>query len=329
MKTVGMKIGENGGVLRRLKVADKLVETPMFTPTVGSNRQTWTWQLGLPVAMVTLPLNELFERRSFLNDAREKGIGPALDFNGVVLVDSGGLNFSKKGIKKKAEEIFQIQKQIKSDIAIVLDEVPFANLPKKERKRRIEQSIENAVEIKAVCGDVPLEAIVHGATPDECRANAERLVEHDFDMYGVSVSSKLSKKKYADAVGLVRAVREVIPLEKPIHALGCGSKKLISLLAYHGADIFDSTSYVMKAAYNSHYRKETYCIRDNRADANPLRCQACLSLNFIDIKEETHQIMYNLIEIFKENTRLNCAIEQDRLKQYLQRRLPKTLHRLL
>lgn len=329
MEIIDTKIMRNGGVIRRIKINDKIIETPVFAPTINSNRDGWVWQHGLPISMVTLPLNELFERKKLLNDAKKKGIHEALNFNGVILIDCGGYYYSKNNIRKNVEEIFDLQREINSDVAIVLDEIPFKDLPTKEQQERIENTIENAKIIRSISTDIPLEVIIHGVKLEDYHDSAEQLLELDFDIYGVSVSEKLHIKRYREALDLLKEVRKVIPIEKPVHVLGCGSPNLLSLMTYHGADIFDSTSYTLLAAYNRYYRRRTYCARENRSEVNPLRCSICVNPNLVDRQEETQQIMFNLLEVLKENMRLNCAIKDDNLRGYLKNRLPNYLQKFL
>ena len=328
LKLLESKIGKNGGTIRKIKINGKIIETPLFMPTINSSNSTWVWQHGMNIGMFVLAINELFERQKLLNEATEYGIHKALDFKGVALIDCGAYYFSTHNIQKNCGEIYKLQRKIKSDIAIVLDEIPFKNLTKKEQQKRIEKTIENAAKIKKINKKIALEAIVHGVTIKQYRECAKRLLEYDFDIYGISVSSKLKIKLYGEAISILKAVRKIIPPEKPIHALGCGSRTMISLLTYHGADIFDSTNYIIKAAYNHYFMEKTYCYKKNQIHDSS-NCLVCLETNNHSKENEIGQIKYNLAEIIKENIRLKCAIQNDDLCNYLKDVLPQSLHKYL
>lgn len=327
-KILENKIGRKGGIFRKIEINGKIVETPLFMPTINSSNLGWIWRHGLQVDMIVFPLNELFERKNLLEQAVNNGIHSALDFNGVAMIDSGAFYYASRNIQKDCEEIYELQVKIKSDIAIILDEIPFKNLSKEENKKRIENTIENARKIKGINKSIPLEAIVHGNTMEEYAECARRLLEFDFDLYGVSVSRKLKIKNYGEAIRILRTVRRVIPYNKPVHALGCGSRNLISLLAYHGADIFDSTNYVIKAAYNQHYKRKTFCYFKTPTRESQL-CSICLNKNNAAKEREEQQIAYNLLELMKENARIKCAIKHDDFYGYLKKSLPKTQHKYL
>jgi len=331
VRTLTIKPGARGGVTRRLDIGGRVVDTPVFTPTLNSWPSTWVWRQGAVLPMVTLPLNELMERPALLARAREQGVHRALNYPGAVLVDSGAYFFGTRHIEKDVLEILALQQEIGADVAIVLDVIPLPDQTPAERRRSIKRTLENAERVKARAPELPLEAIVHGVEVEDYVDSARALLALDFDMYGVSVSSKLQVRDYASAVALVRAVRSVIPLDKPLHALGCGSPKMLSLLAYHGADVFDSTRYVMKAAFNQLESHRTECVRADRSGVPPLRCALCQNANLDPESKlpEPQQVLHNLLEIQKENQRLICAIDSGTLEDYLRVRLPPALHPLL
>jgi hypothetical protein len=187
----------------------------------------------------------------------------------------------------------------------------------------VNETVRNARQIRRDHrGTMALEAVVQGATPQQLAECGRRLGALRFDVYGVPLSAQSRYRRYASAVERVMHVLATLPAHATIHALGCGSRTLIAILASIGVTIFDSRSYYERAIYGENIEAVTMCAL-GKPRAKP-SCGACLDRRRPGRTLEA-RVDYNLNETLKEIIRVRCALEESMMESYLQRRLGKKL----
>jgi queuine tRNA-ribosyltransferase len=188
-----------------------------------------------------------------------------MDWDRPILTDSGGFQvFSLSKLRKirddgirfqshldgrevilTPERVIDIQANLGSDIAMVLDECPSAEADRKGCEAAVERTLRWAAEARAYAGKCGfLDAghhvfgIVQGSRHEDLRRRCAReLVAMDFPGYaigGVSVG-----EPEAEIIPQVAMCTEELPKEKPRYVMGVGTPPQLLKMIACGADMFD------------------------------------------------------------------------------------------
>ena len=127
----------------KLKINGKTIDTPTLWigHTIGGKPEPWK---SFPVDNLLVNAYEILKKPSVFGEINKKGIHKYLDFDGLVLMDSGGFLFQKKNdIDVDASTILQLYHDSDPDIGVILDD-PF-DLSKSRRinNRRWKVTINN------------------------------------------------------------------------------------------------------------------------------------------------------------------------------------------
>lgn len=177
-----------------------------------------------------------------------------------ILTDSGGYQmFSLRARREVCEEgahfsaphsgekrlltpelCMQIQRELKSDIAMVLDDCPPPQNAKEEIRDSMRLSIRWARRCKIAHGDNPaaLFGIIQGGVYKDLRAeSADALREISFDGFavgGLAVGEEKSARE-----DIVAATAEMLPSDKPRYLMGIGTPSDIAGAVARGVDMTD------------------------------------------------------------------------------------------
>jgi tRNA-guanine family transglycosylase len=188
-----------------------------------------------------------------------EGIHNYLNFKGHIMIDSGGFLFVKKNIPEMhPNKILELYERSKPDIGVILDYPILPNLPEKERKRRLCETLENTRYMVAFHkGKNPmLMPVIHGHSLRSVSWFVKQLnIICDFEMYGIgslvpSVFNTKGAGGIYNVVKIVSFIRKIIP-DKKLHVFGVGSTLTMHLMFYIGADSVDSSGWRTKAAYGA------------------------------------------------------------------------------
>ena len=219
------------------------------------------------------------------------GLSKMADWDGLIMTDSGGFqayslisqnakfgSLTPKGIQFRPEnsdrkinlspeKSIQLQFGYGSDVLICLDECTHINAPYAEQKLSVERTIAWAKLAKKAYQqqlnsrkvedkDRPLifGVIQGGAEPDLRKQCAEALLEIGFDGFGfggwpLDENSNL-------ITDILELVRDLIPCEFPIHALGIGHPESIVTSYRIGYEMFDCALPTRDARHGRLYRKD-------------------------------------------------------------------------
>ncbi|MFC7196120.1 tRNA-guanine transglycosylase [Halosimplex aquaticum] len=169
----------------------------------------------------------------------------------IVFADSGGFDFTAEEIDTTPAETLDTQTQLGADIYGTVD-VPLSRENRAaENQRRIDQSVEYALEASdRHTGDALLFASVHGYDPETIRNSIQHLEKNgDFDGYalGSMVPIRTDYKKVTKPVLSARQATD-----KHLHVYGLGGIVYQPLLLYLGVDSFDSSAFI-RSAGNRNY----------------------------------------------------------------------------
>jgi len=239
------------------------VDTPAFMPVgtygaVKGMRADDLEELGAQIILGNA--YHLSERPGAAEIAALGGVQAFMGWNKPVLTDSGGYQvFSLSdrcqidddgvtfqstldGSRRRftPESVVDIQAQLGSDIAMVLDECVASPADRATAEAAVTRTQEWAVRSRAVADRLPggLFGIVQGSVyPDLRAAHAEQLTALDFDGYAIG-GLAVGEEKEATWIGLDAAAAN-LPEDKPRYVMGMGTPADLVEGVARGVDMFD------------------------------------------------------------------------------------------
>ncbi|HWA26375.1 MAG TPA: tRNA guanosine(34) transglycosylase Tgt [Lacunisphaera sp.] len=252
----------------RLRTLHGTIETPIFMPvgTQGTVKSLTPAQIRETGAQIILGNTYHLNLRPGSELVRDLGgLHKFMDWDGPILTDSGGFQvFSLAKLRDIRDdgiafsshldgaklflgprEVMNIQANLGSDIAMVLDECPPWPCTREECRRAVDRSHRWAGECKQIATDNGflagghlVFAIVQGSTFDDLRREAaESLAALDFPGYavgGVSVG-----EPEPEMLKQVAATTPFLPGHKPRYTMGLGTPAQILKMIALGVDMFD------------------------------------------------------------------------------------------
>lgn len=278
------------------------IETPIFMPvgTQGSVKGLLPDQIESVGAQIILGNTyHLNLRPTSERIAEFGGLHTFMGWNKPILTDSGGFQvFSLAKLRKitsagirfqshfdgrevwlDPKRVIDIQANLGSDIAMVLDECPPADCSEKECALAVERTLKWAGEARSYADEIDFLAkghhvfgIVQGGRFQHLREKCAReLVEMDFPGYavgGVSVGEPES-----EMMPQVEWSTAVLPANKPRYVMGVGTPPQLLKMIKLGADMFDCVMPTREARHgiaytdNGRINIKNSCFRE---DAKPL-----------------------------------------------------------
>lgn len=256
--------------LGRIETDHGHIDTPVFMPvgTVGSVKAVQPRELLHDVGAQIILGNtyHLYLRPGPDLIAAAGGLHRFMEWPGPILTDSGGYQvfsladrrkLSEEGVEFRShldgtahfftpESVVDIQRKIGSDIMMVLDECPPADVTEEYARSSNELTLRWAARCKARFESTDpfhshhqtLFAIVQGVVyPDVRRESAMRLVEMDFPGYAIGGLSVGEPDEIM--YEMVEVVTEVLPRAKPRYLMGVGTPANLLENVARGIDMFD------------------------------------------------------------------------------------------
>ena len=260
-------VSHTDGQARRgvLHTAHGPVQTPIFMPvgTVGSVKAIAPDDLqALGAEIILGNTYHLYLRPGDELIARRGGLHPFAAWPKPILTDSGGFQafslselrkFSEDGVEFRShldgsrhmftpEKVMAIQRNLNSDIMMVLDEcVPHGtdhDYTAKSIKLTTRWALRSRAAYPRGAGHNLLFAITQGGFFNDLRtASIEELCEHDFDGFAIGGLSVGEPKPLMHE--LLAHTAPLLPADKPRYLMGVGTPLDIIEGIAHGIDMFD------------------------------------------------------------------------------------------
>jgi queuine tRNA-ribosyltransferase len=249
----------------RLVTSHGVVETPIFMPvgTQGTVKAVGPDDLHDIGARIILGNTyHLYIRPGDELVARRGGLHRFAAWDKPILTDSGGFQvFSLSALRKISEEgvefashldgsrhffspekVVSIQKNLGSDIMMVLDECPAYGVDREYTKKSLDMTTRWALRCREAypqgSGDQLLFAIVQGGFFADLRAeSAAQLTPHPFDGFAIGGLSVGEDK--ALMLEMMRHTAPLLPEDKPRYLMGVGTPLDILRGIEAGIDMFD------------------------------------------------------------------------------------------
>lgn len=309
--------------------AGRTLPTPALMPVVNPHVQTLPparlTEIGADILITNAyVLHGSDEYRSAVLD---RGIHDLLDFDGVIMTDSGSFQLAEYGeIDVTTPEILEFQARIGSDIATPIDIPTPPDAPRDQAEADLKQTqkrLETAVAFDA--GDMLVTAPIQGSTHLDLREQAAaHAYETGLDVFPIGAVVPLMKNyRFADMIEIIAAAKRGLGADAPVHLFGAGHPMMFALAVALGCDLFDSAAY---ALYARDGRYLTVQGTEQLADlvTFPCACPVCTdatpdSLQEMDSpRKERLLAEHNLHVSFAEMRRIRQAIRTGNLLELVE-----------
>lgn len=316
----------------KLKIGRNTIETPAFFPVINPKKPIistkFMKRLGINAVITNAYI--IYKDDTLRKMAIEHGIKKLLNFDGLVMTDSGAYQLMRYGdIDVTNREIIEFQIEIGSNIGVILDYPITIDCNHKEAKRRLEITKKAAEEGRKYLGreNFLLMYPIHGGYyKDIIKESVKFGKDLSYEIFGFGSIVPEAISYTFERIGRgIQIIREILPWH-PLHIFGLGHPMFFSLAVLLGADTFDSASYVIFARDNrilTIFGTKRLEDLDYLPTSHPYWIEyepkELLTLE----KEERIRILseINLYECILEINRIKQAIKEGRIWEYTKMRV--------
>ena len=337
-----VRYSDLAGRIGKLETAHGILETPAFIPVVHPVRQTISPQFLKNLGFKGLITNAYTTLKYYGDDARAKGIHDILNYDGVIMTDSGGYQILEYGaINAEPGVISEFERDIGSDISVPLDKPTGYGLKFEKAKNYVEETLANAKDTLAIefkgrtvgwkdgeqDHDNQNSTIWVGPVQGAEHLDLVRYCANALDKMGFPVLAIGSPVEVMEAyefsilAQMIAAVKRTVPA-KPIHLFGAGHPLTIPLAVSLGCDMFDSASYMLYAKDDRYMHPNgTFKLQD--LSYLTCQCPVCCTHSIKELRQmsrldRTEEIAkHNLYVLKAEVGTVRQAIVDGRLWEYV------------
>lgn len=277
------------GRIGRITVKGKTLETPAFMPVVNPLIETIpARRLKNEFGCNIIITNSYIIHNSF-RDTPELELHKLLDYDGVVMTDSGAYQILVYGeVEVTQNEIIEWQKQIGSDISVILDIPTGWDVTRKRVEFTVDETLrraEEALPLIANTSNLWVGPIQGGKHLDLVAKSAKRIGEMPFDIHALgSPTEVMERYMYPVLVDMAMTAKLNAPIERPIHLFGAGHPNILAMSVAMGYDLFDSAAYAIFAKDERYLTtRGTYIFKDMHY--LPCSCPVCRKHTVEDLRE--------------------------------------------
>ncbi|MGQ4834058.1 MAG: tRNA guanosine(15) transglycosylase TgtA [Candidatus Asgardarchaeia archaeon] len=320
------------GRVGEIKTKRGVIKTPYMFPVISTTRQIITTrELKEKFRVNAVITNAYLLWKKYGDEVAEKGIHDFIDFDGIIMTDSGAYQLLIYGdVNVSPDEIILYQQKIGSDIAVILDYPSGTAKSYEDAKRAVEITLERAkkfITSRKQDGILWVGPVQGSPYVDLVRYSAKAMRKLNFDIYAIgSQTIVMEQYDFKRLVNVFMNSRILLPHNVPIHLFGAGHPIMFSLAVAMGADLFDSAAYALYAKNDRYITPEgTLNIKDLKEMT--CACPVCSRYTPDEIrklpKNEREKLLaeHNLYVSLEEIRKIKQAIYDGRLWEYMQSRL--------
>jgi 7-cyano-7-deazaguanine tRNA-ribosyltransferase len=311
-----------------LRVGGKVLETPYLFPVIHPVNQAVTPRELESMGFRGLMTNSYIIRSRRRQEALEKGIHRMLDYDGVLMTDSGGFQALEYGdLAVDYSEMAAFQAEIGSELAVTLDRPTGFSGSERYARGTMEYSLKNAVSTMKEFGErktVWVGPVQGGLFPGLLRKSASSLVEAGFEFLALGSPVQIMENyRFSELARMIIVTRGAVPYSVPLHLFGAGHPLTMALAVALGCDTFDSASYILFAR-EGRYMTERGVSRLQGMKFLPCSCPVCTrttakELMELEPRERGRSLAtHNLHVLRKELESCKEAIAEGRLWDLVQ-----------
>jgi 7-cyano-7-deazaguanine tRNA-ribosyltransferase len=279
------------GRIGKLKTKSGTIETPAFMPVINPIIQSISPRQMKKDFGCNIIITNSYITWTHFGDIPNLKIHKLLEYDGVIATDSGAYQILVYGkVKVTQPEIIKFQKQIGTDIGVILDIPSGWDVPRSQVQFTVEETLKRAREALPLIKETPnlwVGPIQGGKYLDLLAKSAKEISEMPFQIYALgSPTEVMERYMFPVLVDMTMTAKMNIPVEKPLHLFGAGHPMMLALSVAMGCDLFDSAAYAIFAK-NDRYitNRGTILLKDLRY--LPCNCHVCRKYSAEEIKEMT------------------------------------------
>jgi 7-cyano-7-deazaguanine tRNA-ribosyltransferase len=301
----------------RLKTKSGTVETPLLFPVINSTVQPIApRRIREDFGFDALITNAYILKKNFQNQPVEKGLHKFLDFNGVIMTDSGAYQILVYGdIETTPKEIVEYQERIDTDIATILDWPTGWKVSREHAEHTVDETLKRAKElfkIKTRRDTLWVGPVQGGRHLDLVANSALEMGKLPFQIYALGSPTEVMQSYRFDVlVDMIMTAKMNLPIDKPLHLFGAGHPFMFSLAVSLGCDLFDSAAYAIYGRENR-YMTEYGTSRLDELEYFPCTCPKCSKTT---PKEALEMHTKERQSFLAEHNLYMCHAELKRIKQ--------------
>jgi 7-cyano-7-deazaguanine tRNA-ribosyltransferase len=313
----------------KLKTKSGTIETPLLFPVVNPILQPISpRRIREEFGFEALITNAYILKKRFQKQPRENELREFLDFNGVVMTDSGAYQILVYGdVEVTPEEIVEYQERVGSDIATILDIPTGWRVSEDYARRTVRETLRRAKGLFALKtrDDVLWVGPVQGGRYLDLVAKSARAMRKmPFEIYALGSPTEVMECYRFDVLlDMIMTAKMNLPFERPLHLFGAGHPFMFVLAVALGCDLFDSAAYALYAR-EGRYMTEVGTLRLNELEYFPCGCPKCTKTNpkkILELPENERRVFlaeHNLHICQLELKRIKQAINDGRLWEHLE-----------
>ncbi len=303
------------------------LETPALLPVVNPVLQIVSPEEMKQIGFQGVMTNAYIVKRHW-DRWTEKKIHAILDFDGVIMADSGAYQLLRYGeIELSPTELVRLQEEIEPDIAVILDVPTGWDVDRGRAEYTVMETLRRAeltAKIRKKSGILWVCPIQGGTFLDLVRKSAVESSKLNYDAYALGSPTRVMEEyDFATLVEMIATARFNIPMNKPLHLFGAGHPMMFAMAVALGCDTFDSASYALYAK-DGRYMVEHGTLKVERMEYLPCDCPVCRKRDVEDFKEgeakEKLLALHNLYKCYEEIERIKEAISEGRLWELIKLR---------
>jgi 7-cyano-7-deazaguanine tRNA-ribosyltransferase len=315
----------------KLKTKSGTVETPLLFPVINPVIQPISpRRLQEDFGFEALITNAYILKKRFKNQPVEEGLHKFLDYDKVIMTDSGAYQILVYGdIEINPAEIVHYQESINTDIATILDWPTGWKVSRTHAEQTVNETLKRARElfkIKRRDDILWVGPVQGGKFLDLIAKSAAKMGKMPFQIYALGSPTEVMESYHFDVlVDMIMNAKANLPIEKPLHLFGAGHPLIFALAVALGCDLFDSAAYAIYARENR-YMTEHGTVRLSELEYFPCACPKCSKTSpkeVMEMPQKEKQVFlaeHNLYVCLAELKRVKQAIKDGKLWEHMELR---------
>ena len=301
----------------KLTVGKKTIRTPALLPVINPHLQLINpgemQQMGAEALITNAYI--FSTSAQFRKRALDEGLHKLLDFDGLIMTDSGSFQLSVYGqVSITNTETLSFQRDIGSDIWVPLDIPTPPTADRGTAECELAVTLRRLAEAKEVFGeDAPIAGPVQGGAFEDLREfSAGEVTGLGFSFCPIgAVVPLMESYRYRDLVRVVMASKRTLSPSACVHLFGAGHPSMFALATAMGCDLFDSAAYALYAKDGRYLTVHGSYRIEELADL-PCSCSVCRSHSAEELRaapdRERLLSLHNLYVTLAEISRIRQAI---------------------
>jgi 7-cyano-7-deazaguanine tRNA-ribosyltransferase len=315
----------------KLKTKSGTLETPLLFPVINPLVQLISpKRVRNEFGFEGLITNAYILKKRFGGQPVEDGVHRFLNFDGVVMTDSGAYQILVYGdVDVTPDEIVKYQEQISTDIATILDIPTGWRVAERHAENTVNETLKRAKEfcdLKTREDILWVGPVQGGKYLNLVAKSAREMAKLPFQIHALGSPTEVMESYRFDVlVDMIITAKSNLPIEKPLHLFGAGHPFMFSLAIALGCDLFDSAAYALYAK-EDRYMTETGTYKLDELEYLPCMCPRCAQTTPKQISEKTQEdrqtflAEHNLYVCTAELKRVKQAIKDGRLWEHVEMR---------